>query len=74
MMHLSAFTVGLISGLNDPAMFRDAPTGQIFLHQYLFSLRLKRIATTGIAHSSTMIGISFPVGPSLPVMLVTALR
>ena len=41
--YLLPFTVGLISGLNDPAMFRDAPTGHIFLHQYLFSLKLARI-------------------------------
>jgi hypothetical protein len=66
--HFSGFTVGLISGLNDPAMFKDAPTGQIFLHQYLFSLKLARIATAGIADSSMMMGII------LPVMLVKALR
>jgi hypothetical protein len=49
-------------------MFKDAPTGQIFLHQYLFSLKLARIATAGIADSSMMMGII------LPVMLVKALR
>ena len=49
-------------------MFRDAPTGHIFLHQYLFSLKLNRTAITGIGHNSTMIGII------LPVIVVIALR
>ena len=60
-MHRSAFTVGFKNGLTEPAMLSVAPTGQIFLHQYLFSRRLARTAITGIAQSSRMIGIILPV-------------
>jgi hypothetical protein len=68
MTHFSEITVGLKRGLNDPATFNDTPTGQIFLHQYLFILRLKRIAIAGIAQSSRIMGII------APVILVQAFR
>ncbi len=42
-------------------MFNDVPTGQIFLHQYLFIFRLARMAITGIAQSSRIMGIIAPV-------------
>jgi hypothetical protein len=44
------------------------PTGHIFLQKYLFSLKLDRIAITGIAQSSRMMSII------LPDMLVNVLR
>jgi hypothetical protein len=68
MTHFSGTTVGLTRGLNDPARFNDAPTGQIFLHQYRFILKLKRRAIAGIAQSSRIMGII------VPVILVQAFR
>ena len=68
MTHFSVLIFGLINGLIVAERLREAPTGQIFLHQNLFSFKLDRIATSGIGHNSTIIGIIFPV------IVVIALR
>jgi len=42
-----------MKGFKEPTMPRNAPTGQRRLHQYLFSLRLRRVTATGTANSSS---------------------